>query len=128
MKINFDYDIPYAGGYSVDGQTIYIDKDIPEYFTAYDGKIYPLRAILINHEHAESVWLQLEPGKTYNEAHLEATKEDIEYMLDRDIPVDEYYGALAWHVDHCLHKWQEGVAKLPPDLDMRPYIEDGLME
>ena len=37
MKVNHKYDVPYVAGYSADGRTIYIDRDLTKTF-AYDGK------------------------------------------------------------------------------------------
>lgn len=53
---------------------------------------------------------------------------DIDLLLGLNIPVDEYFGHLHTWVIHCLNKYNSGIAKLPPDLNMLPYIEDGLIK
>lgn len=57
MKLNSDYDVPYGGGYSLDGKIVYIDKDIPEKFITYDGLNYPLKNVLFLHEVTECTYL-----------------------------------------------------------------------
>lgn len=126
MKINRDYDIPYAGGYSTDGETIYIDRDIPETFTAYDGRVYSLISPLIYHEKNEYQYLRAHGS--FSLAHKQAVDTDINNLEFRDIPIDEYYGHLHVWVLHCLEKYRSGKANLPPDLDLRPYIEDGIIK
>jgi hypothetical protein len=42
FRVSFDYDVPYLGGYSRDGGTIYIDKDTPAQ-AARGKRVYQLR-------------------------------------------------------------------------------------
>lgn len=125
MVINHLYDVPYGGGYSQCRRVMYIDKHIGDYFTAYDGQQYAFKAVLVAHEYREIQWLKW--VSKYNPAHRLSTVGDLVFMLWRGIPIDEYYGHLHAHVEASLRKWKRGDAVLPPDLDMLPYREDGLL-
>jgi hypothetical protein len=126
-KVVDKYSVPYAGGYSEDGQTIYIDYTVPDYFTTYAGEQYPLRSILEHHE-ASEMYYMFHKGMDFNTAHKLAIQDDIALMTKLGIPIDEYYGKLHEIVEFNLYMWSKRhTTDLPPDLDMRPYIDDGLM-
>ena len=52
FKLDNTRDIPYLAGYSQDGKTIYIDRDMPESFE-WNGKTVRTDKFLIDHEHME---------------------------------------------------------------------------
>lgn len=125
MVINSQYDIPYGGGYSACRRVIYIDRHIGDTFQAYNGQAFPFKSILVAHERREIRLLRL--FKRYNTAHRLSTLGDLALLLRLGIPVDEYYGQLHTSVEMALNRWRSGQAELPPDLDMLPYIEDGIL-
>ena len=125
MVINSTYDIPYGGGYSACRRIVYIDRNIGDTFKAYDGQEYPLKPILVAHEIREVRLLKI--FKRYNTAHRLSTYGDIALLLRLGVPIDEYYGHLHNSVEMALNRWKAGQAELPPDLDMLPYIEDGIL-
>ena len=75
-SVNYDYDVPYLGGYSQDGATIYVDRDTPAE-TKRGKRLYQLRpqglvsGILV-HEHWEKTALTAWRW-SYREAHELAT-------------------------------------------------------
>src|SRR5947209_3604355 len=72
FRVSYDYDIPYLGGYSQDGSTIYVDRDTPAQIKR-GRRIYQIRPDglvrgICVHEHWEKtamlVW-----GWGYPESH-----------------------------------------------------------
>jgi hypothetical protein len=125
FAVSFDYDVPYLGGYSADGATIYIDKDTPE--QAKRGKrLYQLRpqglvSCILVHEHWEKTAM-LAWGWAYPEAHELATH--AEHVCVRDAlgldpaEYEDVWAPIIRFAESKLHK--PGIA-LPPDLDRTPY-------
>src|ERR1700681_4877759 len=73
-KINFDFDMPYVGGYSIDGATIYGDRHLPkELELELDGqkKMVGLAECLFDYLGHEPVeWSVMDGlGWSYNSAH-----------------------------------------------------------
>ena len=125
MKVNLDYEVPYIGGYSKDGQTIYIDRNYPKNFKDLSGKIHNAHHPLIIHEMAEAV---LMCALSFEDAHHRALEYEIAGLRSAGIPIDEYYGFLYKYVRKNVRKVRAAYAfELPPDLDMRPYASDNLV-
>ena len=123
--MSFDYDIPYLGGYSRDGTTIYIDRDTPAGIKR-GRRVYHLRPHglvggICVHEHWEKTAMTAW-GWNYPEAHELATH--AENLFARDVlklDPDEYEAV--WHpVIRAAEKKLRmvGIA-LPGDLDRTPY-------
>src|SRR5882672_12767220 len=73
--INRDYDLPYLGGYSKDGGTIYIDRHLPDKLTIQaDGLIREFNPIpfIVAHERFEKAVMDA-LGWHYLHAHQAAT-------------------------------------------------------
>ena len=49
LTINTDYDVPYTAGYSIDGNTIYIDRKLPRYFVTTEKVQVDIFKYLIIH-------------------------------------------------------------------------------
>src|SRR5437762_10045206 len=49
-RLDRKHDVPYLAGYSRDGRTIYIDKDLPKTFTTRRGRRVKVDPFLIFHE------------------------------------------------------------------------------
>jgi hypothetical protein len=125
FAVSYDYDIPYLGGYSRDGATIYIDKDTPEQF-ARGRRIYVLRPDglvrgLIVHEHWEKTALTAW-GWSYPEAHELATHAEDRFARDElgfdPVDYEEVWRPLIFRAERKLHMKN---ISLPPDLDRTPY-------
>lgn len=123
-NVCYGYDIPYIGGYSKDKKTIYIDCDFKWQFTDTRGIVHNILDALILHESIECMLLDTH---TFNDSHKIALAAEGEYLKQRDIPIDEYYHHIYKHVDARLQRSYIEGADLPPDLDMTPYIEDGIL-
>src|SRR5437762_7270362 len=67
-KLDRKHDVPYLAGYSRDGRTIYIDKDLPKSFVTRGGKRVVVDRFLILHEAVEKSLLD-DLGLIYQHAH-----------------------------------------------------------
>jgi hypothetical protein len=132
FAVSFDYDIPYLGGYSQNGATIYIDKDTPEQLKL-GRRVYQLKGPqglvrgIITHEHWEKTAM-LAWGWGYDPAHELATHAENRFARDAlGIPPAEYEEAWAPVIRMAEKKLnaqppdQVRGAQLPPDLDRTPY-------
>lgn len=63
-------------------------------------------------------------GEHYNPAHRKAAQLEKEFLAEDAINIEEYYEHVYLYVQKAMHNID--VKKVPLDLDMRPYIEDGL--
>jgi hypothetical protein len=123
--INTEYDIPYTAGYSVDGKTIYIDRKFPKKFTTTVNQEVDLHKYLTIHEVTEKA-MEDKLGIHFNPAHQIALGAEQAALHEDNVLVDEYYGFLERWVTYNLEL--KNIKKIPPDLDMKPYIEDNLTE
>lgn len=119
MKIDRNFDVPYLAGYSKDGDTIYIDRDMPRKLRVNGVPIFVADLLLEAHEHVEQA-LEAQ-GLTYKEAHKFATK--YEHFVCKKMGVDPmaYEEALRPYEKFALVKRNP---QLPPDLDPQPYVGD----
>jgi hypothetical protein len=120
-RIRFDraHDIPYLAGYSVDGETIYIDRHLPRSF-AYRGRTVAVDRYLILHEVVEKTLID-QLGLHYQHAHQIATRAEEAAVRADCIGWREY--------DRFMDKWvkhagDERLTKLPADLDQKPYRDE----
>jgi hypothetical protein len=125
FAVNYDYDIPYLGGYSQDGTTIYVDRDTPAQIKR-GRRVYPIRpnglvcGILV-HEHWEKtailVW-----GWDYPASHELATHAE-NHFAQEVLQMDPAEYEDIWKpVIHMAEKKLHAQAiQLPPDLDRTPY-------
>ncbi|NBW57155.1 hypothetical protein EBR43_05095 [bacterium] len=122
MKVDLNHEVPYLGGVSKDGQTVYLDKRFPNTYRQKDGKVVESHKYLIFHEIAE--FLLLSQGESYNKAHRRAAQLEKEFLIKGGINVREYYQNIYDHVKTSMKNIDAD--DIPKDLDLRPYIEDGL--
>jgi hypothetical protein len=126
FAVSFDFDIPYLGGYSVDGSKVYIDRDTPPQISR--GKhVFPVRPQglvqgIVVHEHWEKTALAAW-GWDYARAHELATHAEHLYVRSTLDIEDELYEAL-WHplIKLAERKLKASDVQLPPDLDRTPYL------
>jgi hypothetical protein len=125
FRVSFDYDIPYLGGYSRDGSTIYVDRDTPTEIKR-GKRVYPVRPHgivrgIIVHEHWEKTALDAW-GWKYAPAHELATHAENDFAR----------AMLGMHPDDYENLWRPIIAaaekklrmpgmQVPPDLDWTPY-------
>ncbi len=120
-KISDEYDMPYLGGYSEDGLTIYIDRHFPKSLTINtDGYNKPFNAIphIVDHEAFEKAVMDV-LGWLFAHAHEAANGYERRGVLKAGLYWGPYNKALDPYIKADEH---ERLVKLPPDLDMKPYI------
>jgi hypothetical protein len=122
FTVNRDCDVPYIAGYSTDGETIYIDRHLPETIKfEIDGKKYELdpTPFLLTHERTEKALIDA-LGYGYSQAHRVATAAERRQFM-------QHHGPGIWvHYQAAMDKYakydeHEKLQKPPKDLDMTPY-------
>jgi hypothetical protein len=120
IKVNRDYDVPELAGYSIDGQTIYVHREIQTYLALPSGKKMNIIMPVVVHEVVEkSIMDKL--GFSYIPAHYMAFAAEHRYLKERGHTPAE----LKLYDDYFLHLEKElrtpaRLTKLPPDLDTIP--------
>ena len=120
LKWNFDYDIPYLLGYDTKSNIIYSDKD-------YDPKSYPEGdASDANATHEEIEKLLERFDLNYQQRHHIATHVEnlMADYLDFDWNSYQRFMTHAWHQSYSKWKGQKARLKVPPTLDMSPYMDE----
>lgn len=119
VTLDTEHDIPYIGGSSTDGKTIYRDRLTPSGYTTKKFKWVDTDRYLMIHEHVEKIFL--DTGWSYLLAHQLSTQVEYAALKSDGYDVDEY--------DHTLDKWYKAAMKrkhydnVPENLEQRPYIE-----
>lgn len=117
-------DVPYCMGYSEDGTTIYVDRDVPEFYIEPGQQPLAVwRGSGFVHESFEKTILEKYGNEHYQGAHTFATYWENAYVRSRGLDPDKYE---AW--------WKPIIAKIgarksyprvPADLDLTPYHDSG---
>jgi hypothetical protein len=113
------HDIPYLAGYSRDGRTIYIDKDLPKSFTTRGGTRVEIDRYLILHESVEKSLLD-DLGLIYQHAHQIALRAEQAAVKAAGVPWREYDRFMARHIKEA----DDVIDRLPADLDIKPYRDE----
>lgn len=120
FKIDYTHDIPYVAGYGVDGNTIYIDKDV---YTALkkERKEKWLKPLSFHEAIEKSIMLQ-HPKLEYQFCHQNALRLELELVKCMKIDQKDY--------DAFMDKYIKKIAdlkeytNLPKDLDLKPYEDE----
>lgn len=118
--INTDYDLPYLGGYSENGETVYIDRHLPEVLRIEeDGthKEFNPHQFITMHERFEKAVMDA-LGWGYEHAHQAATGYERRGVLAAGLPWKGYDKVLRKYIKADEH---EKLSKVPANLDMKPY-------
>jgi hypothetical protein len=118
-KLDRKHDIPYLAGYSVDGQTIYIDRHLPRKMT-YKGRKIEVDRYLIMHEEVEKTLID-QLGLHYLHAHQIATRAEEAAVRAEGILWRDYDRFMQKYVKHI---GDERLQKVPADLDLKPYRDE----
>ncbi len=114
------HDLPYLGGYSEDGQTVYIDRHLPETISyQLDGRkcsFCPDQHIM-DHECFEKAVMDV-LGWNYEHAHEAANGYERRGVLKAGLLWQPYNKALYPFIKADEH---EKLKNVPRDLDMKPY-------
>ena len=120
LPISRKYHVPYVAGYSTDGKRIYIDKDLPSSFTDSDGETVPIDRYLLLHEAVEKSLIDT-LGLHYQHAHQIALRAEQAAVRADGVSWREYDRFM----QSFIKEMGEGhVTDLPPDLDLKPYIDE----
>jgi hypothetical protein len=122
QRVDSDYDIPYVGGYSLDGTTVYRDRHLPDVIEhEEDGRKYKIDTVrrLMIHEPWEKALIDVR-GWTYDQAHRIAEALEDRRGAHEGIPRSVAAAAFKPYIKADEH---EKLVKCPPDLDMTPYRE-----
>lgn len=117
------FDLPYLGGYSKDGGTVYIDRHLPDQLEVeMDGRKRSINPVefLRMHECFEKACIDA-LGYSYDGAHQAATGYERRAVLTRLGPSwwVPYSDALKPYIKADEH---EKLVSIPPDLDWTPYL------
>ncbi len=117
IAVDRSYDIPYLGGYSQDGRTVYLDRRLPIHMTI-DGRLINVGSLICIHERVEK---SLITRMHYAPAHAIATFFEHEAVIHLGLSPQSYESALRPYIRACAH---ETVTRIPPDLDLTPYEDE----
>jgi hypothetical protein len=118
VSLSRDWDIPYLGGYSMDGRTIYLDRHLPRRFL-YRGRQVDTDRFLILHEEIEKTLIDM-LDMHYAHAHEIATRAEENAVREAGIDVNWYRKMLKPLIKADA---LERLLRVPGALDMTPYRE-----
>ena len=118
-RLNRSHDIPYLAGYSKNGKTIYIDRDMPKSFSFRRRRIKTDR-FLILHEAVERTLMD-HLGLRYLHAHQIATRAEQAAVRAAGISWEAYDQFMRRYVKSIGDK---RLSKVPRDLDLKPYRDE----
>jgi hypothetical protein len=113
------HDIPYLAGYSRDGETIYIDRHMPQSFR-FRGRLIETDRFLLLHEEVEKTLID-RLGLHYLHAHQIATRAEEAAVRAAGVSWRAY--------DRFMQKYvkrlgDERLTRVPADLDTKPYRDE----
>jgi hypothetical protein len=127
VNLDTDHDVPYAGGNSVDGRTVYIDRALYRELMDYRTQLRGMTArqiaqAIAEHEHTEwAIDAGDNPVDAYLAAHGFAIAAEHKFVRMLRIDPERYERALAPALARCLAR----DPKNPPrDLWCGPYLDD----
>jgi hypothetical protein len=118
-RLDRRHDVPYLAGYSRDGRTIYIDKDLPKAFSTRAGRRVAVDRFLILHEAVEKSLLD-DLGLIYQHAHQIALRAEQAAVKAAGVPWGEYDRFMSKHIKEA----DDVIDRLPADLDVKPYRDE----
>jgi hypothetical protein len=127
IKLDASHDVPYAGGVSVDGETVYVDRML--YREVKYGKA-SVRGItgpqliqaFIEHEHTEwAIDCGDNPVDTYPAAHAFATAKEERFVKQLGVNPERYEEAIRPALERCVKR---DPVNPPRDLWCGPYLDD----
>ncbi len=117
ITIDTSYDIKYTGGYSIDGKTIFIDRNFPTSLDIGGKTVNILESIGRHHELTEK-WLT---GDAYEYPYAHEIADGIEKRYVESLGID--WTAYSNEVGKHLHEtYARKLQRSPKDLDLSPYI------
>lgn len=121
FKLVTGVDVPYCAGYNEAGDTIYIDKDVPE-TAVISGRTLSIWEHVMDHEMIEKAMLEKFGNEKYQGAHTVA-----EFWEDLCVRSNGYD-------PNAYEEWWNGIIatiaarpeykRVPADLDLTPYRDE----
>jgi hypothetical protein len=118
--VDHAHDVPYLAGYATDGKTIYVDRHLPRSYLARGGRRVRIERFLLLHEAIEKALID-EVGLHYQHAHQIATRAEQAAVRAEGLSWAEYDRFTQRYVKSL---GSERVTRPPPDLDLRPYVDE----
>lgn len=127
FAIDDTYDIATLAGYSMDGRTIYLDRDFCKWLRS--GKVKcagmseeDIRQALATHEHTEKALLDADNNiDDYLEAHSIAQAAEDNFVKSKIGNPALYEDALKEAIAFC---WRKPLKQNPKELDCEPLVDD----
>lgn len=116
-----EFDVPYVAGYSKDGKTFYIDRELPRGFE-HDGDFFVVDTPLMMHEVVEKSIMEEEAGIPYQLAHQIALRAERACVEAAGIPWVTYNRWFMQWIDRIGGRTRYD--DCPPDLDLEPYRDE----
>src|SRR5256886_9748690 len=117
--INREFDIPYIAGYSVDGNTVFIDRHLPRSFR-WLLKTVRVEPFLLTHEIVEKALLD-ELRLHYLHAHQIAVRAERDAVQASGVSWWAYQRFMKKHEKHIE---EEKLSRVPGALDLTPYRDE----
>jgi hypothetical protein len=117
--VSHSYDIPYIAGYSVDGNTVFIDRHLPRTFR-WLMKAVAVEPFLLTHEIVEKSLLD-ELRLHYLHAHQIAVRAERDAVRAAGVSWRSYQRFMKQH-ERAIE--EEHLIKVPSSLDLTPYRDE----
>ncbi len=115
-RIDHSFDVPYIAGYSVDGETIFIDRHLPRTYR-WLMKTVRVEPFLLTHEIIEKALLD-QLRLHYVHAHQIAVRAERDAVKAAGVPWWAYQRFMKRYEKAIV---EEKLARVPGNLDLRPY-------
>ncbi len=118
VRIDRTWDIPYLGGYSTDGKTVFIDRRIPKQMRVSGVRFDPA-TFLVWHELSEK--MLIDDGVDYPDAHWVANRVEKRKVTSAGIDWTKYEHVYDGYIDETEGETEK---KIPRNLDLTPYKDE----
>lgn len=118
-SVDRSHDLPYLGGYSQDGRTVYIDRHLPDVLTI-DGNPVHVIPLIATHERVEKAVMDV-LGYDYPDAHHVATQAEHQLVRLAGLDPTSYEDTLRPYIKAAR---LEQLTAVPRDLDLTPYRDE----
>ena len=117
--VNRQYDIPYIAGYSVDGDTVFIDRHLPRTFR-WLMRTVRVEPFILTHEIVEKALLD-ELRLHYLHAHQIALRAERDAVKAAGV---SWWAYQRFTKKHEKQIQEEKLVRVPPTLDLTPYRDE----
>jgi hypothetical protein len=122
-RVDRAHDVPYLAGSSRDGRTVYIDRHLPKTLL-HRGRRVAVDPFIVIHEVVEKLLFD-RFRLIYPHAHQFALRLEQVAVRNAGIPWHDYNALMQRNVKRAH---DERLEKLPRDLEIKPYRDEGEVE